>query len=282
MERFIDLHIHTTASDGTVAPAQVVAMARDLGLAAIAVTDHDTVAGVPEALAAGQALGVEVIPGVELNADYQGRDVHIVGLFLDTAAAGLTEATAWARDRRRERNEKIVAAMRADGLPISMEALEAEAPGAVLGRPHIAGWLVKQGLAADVPDAFRRWLNRGCPYYLPRERMSLTRAAEAIRSAGGVAVIAHPFQYGFEDTALDAFVRTAAQAGCQAMEVWYSGYGPDRQSVLLTLADRYGLAPSGGSDFHGERKPAVHMGTGIDGALRVPAGALDRLRALCR
>lgn len=282
MERFVDLHIHTTASDGTATPAEVAAMARDLGLAAIAVTDHDTVSGVPEALAAGQALGVEVIPGVELSADYQGRDVHIVGLYIDPDGPGLTDALTWARDRRAARNEKIVAAMAADGLPVSMEALEAENPGAVLGRPHIAGWLVKNGLAADVPDAFRRWLNRGRPYYLPRERMSLARAAEAIRSAGGVAVAAHPFQYGFDAGALDAFIRTAAGAGCRAVEVWYSEHGPAQRAAAMALAERYGLAPSGGSDFHGSRKPSIRMGTGIDGTLRVPASALDGLRAACR
>ncbi len=282
MERLVDLHIHTTASDGTLSPEQAVAMARDLGLAAIAITDHDTVAGVPEALAAGARLGPEVIPGAELSTDYLGRDVHILGLFIDPDGAGLADALAWSRDRRRARNEKIVAAMAADGFSISMEALQAAYPGAVLGRPHIAGWLVRQGLAADTADAFGRYLNKGCAYYLPRERISLDRAAEAIRSAGGIAVIAHPLQYGYDQPALERFLQRGKDAGCRAMEVWYSGYGPAQRELLLSLADRYGLAPSGGSDFHGDRKPSVRMGSGIDGTLRVPYAVLDGLRAACR
>ena len=282
MEHFVDLHVHTTASDGTVPPGQAVAMARDLGLAAVAITDHDTTAGLPEALAAGAKLGMEVISGVELSTDYQGRGVHIVGLFPDPDAPALAGLLDWARDRRAERNERIVAAMAADGMAISMEALEAANPGAVLGRPHIAAWLVKNGLAADVHDAFRRWLDKGRPYYLSRERAPLARAAEAIRSAGGVAVVAHPFKYHFDDQQLDAFIRFAAEAGCRAIEVWYSEHSPAQQAAAKALADRYGLAPSGGSDFHGDRKPAIRMGTGIDDTLRVPASVLDGLRAARR
>ena len=281
MERFVDLHIHTTASDGTLSPGQAVAMARDLGLAAVAVTDHDTVAGIPEALAAGERLGQQVIPGVELSADYLGRDVHILGLFTDPDGAGLAEALAWSRGQRQVRNEKIVAAMAADGLPISIQTLQAADPGAVLGRPHIAGWLVRNGLAADVDDAFRRYLNRGCPYYLPRERLRLDRAVGAIRSAGGVAVVAHPLQYGYDQPGLERFIRQAKDAGCRAMEVWYSGYGPAQRGRLLALADRYGLVPSGGSDFHGDRKPAISMGSGPDGTLHIPYGVLDGLRRVC-
>ena len=280
MEGLVDLHIHTTASDGTVPPREVVAMARALALAAIAITDHDTVSGVPEAAAAGKALGVEVIPGVEMSSDYRGRDTHILGLFVDPDAPSLTEALAWARDRRRERNEKIVAAMAADGLPISMEALRADDPDAVLGRPHLAGWLVKNGLAADVGDAFRRFLDRGRPYYLPRERMRLDRAAAAIVSAGGVAVIAHPFHYGFDADVLDGFIRAATDAGCRALEAYYPEHTPAQQAAALALADRYGLAVSGGSDFHGARKPAIHMGSGIDGSLRTPVSVLAGLRAV--
>lgn len=282
MERFVDLHIHTTASDGTVSPGEAVVMAHDLGLAAVAITDHDTVAGVPEALAAGERLGVEVIPGVELSADYLDRDVHIVGLFIDPDDPGLAGALAWSRDKRRERNEKLAAAMAADGLPISMDALRAAYPGAVLGRPHIAGWLAEHGLAADAADAFRRYLNKGRPYYLPRERMDLPGAVEAIRSAGGVAVIAHPFHYGFDPDALDAFVRAAVRAGCRAIEVHYSEHTPVRQAEAASLAKRYGLAASGGSDFHGAVKPAIRMGSGVDGTLRVPASVLDGLRAVRR
>ena len=282
MEKYIDLHIHTTASDGTLTPRQAVTLAGRLDLAAIAVTDHDTTAGLLEAMVAGAELGVEVIPGIELAADYRGRSVHILGYFIDPGAAWLQQALAWSVGRRDARNGQIVAAMKQDGFPISLEALQAEHPDAVLGRPHIAEWLMRHGYAASVEDAFRRWLNKGGPYYRPRERMTLRQAVQAIRGSGGLAGVAHPLQYGFPPAELEAFLLAAREAGCRALEAHYSKYGPDQQRDLCRTADRLGMALSGGSDFHGDRKPDIQMGSGIDGSLRVPYGVLERLRTLER
>ena len=278
MERLIDLHVHTTASDGTLTPRQTVALARETDLAAIAVTDHDTASGLAEALAAGEELGVEVVPGVEVSAGYLGQGVHILGYFIDPAAPALAEALDWFRRERERRNTAIVDAMAADGFPLSMDRLRASFPGAVLGRPHIASLLVKAGCASSVEEALTRWLNKGGVYYQPRRRMPLEQAVEAIRSAGGLAAIAHPLQYGYEGGALEAFIRACTEAGCRAMECVYSGYGPERRELLTGLAARFGLAVSGGSDFHGERKPRIRLGRGIDGEVRVPASALDELR----
>lgn len=282
MEKLVDLHIHTTASDGTLTPRQTVELARDLGLAAIAVTDHDTTAGLTPAMAAGAELGVEVIPGLEISAGYRDRGVHILGYFIDPAAPALSRALDWFVRERRERNERIVAALAADGFDISMQALEKAYPDTVLGRPHIADWLVRQGRAGDLDEAFDRWLNRGRPYYRPRRRMPMAQAVSAIRQAGGIASVAHPLQYRFVPAELEAFLLAARDAGCGALEAYYSKYGPAEQSALAETAARLGLALSGGSDFHGDRKPHIRMGSGIDGSLRVPYAVLDGLRALRR
>ena len=280
MEKLIDLHVHTTASDGTLSPRETAALDRKLGLAAIAVTDHDTAAGVDQALAAGAELGVEVVPGIELAAEYEGRSVHILGYFIDPSAPGLRQALDRLVRERERRNEKIVAALAADGFDISMDRLRGACPDAVLGRPHIAAWLARQGRAASVEDAFHRYLDRGRPYYRAREHMPLRQATGAIRAAGGLASAAHPLQYGFAPEALERFLLAAREAGCQALEACYSKYSPAEQQTLRRTADRLGLAVSGGSDFHGDRKPDIRMGSGIGGGLRVPYAVLEGLRAL--
>ena len=159
-----------------------------------------------------------------------------------------------------------------------MDELKAASPGAVLGRPHIASRLVQLGCAADVQDAFRRFLDRGRPYYRPRQHMPLAQAVAAIRDAGGVASAAHPLQYGFDPPALEAFLLAARAAGCQALEAYYSKYSPEEQAALASTAARLGLAVTGGSDFHGDRKPDIRMGSGIAGRLRVPYSVLEALR----
>ncbi len=276
----VDLHVHTTASDGTYTPGETVALAREIGLAAVAITDHDTGAGVEPALAAGRALGVEVIPGIELSAGYGSGGVHILGLFIDPDAAALRQALGWIVAERERRNREIVAAMAADGIPIRLERLRAAAgDGAVLGRPHIARWLAENGYVSAVSEAFDRYLGRGRPYYRPRRRIPLGDAVRCIRDAGGVAVIAHPYEYGFEGPAWEAFIRAAADAGCRGMECVYSGYTPDQIRALLDAAARYGLAVSGGSDFHGAVKPHIRLGWGVAGEVSVPASVLAGLRA---
>ncbi len=276
----IDLHIHTTASDGTDTPRQVVALAKSLGLRAIAVTDHDSVAGAAEAVTAGAALGVEVIPGIEISADYRGRSAHILGLFIDPAAPSLRPVLDWAVNERDARNEKILAAMEADGLPISLDALRQEYPDTVLGRPHMGEHLMRAGVVASVQEAFDRFLAEGRPYYRPRERMSMDRATEAIRGAGGLPIIAHPMQYGYAGVQWEAFIRAGVDAGCAGLEAYYSEHSGAQQMMLLQKAAELGLGVSGGSDYHGGRKPHIQMGSGIGGSLDVPYDVLEGLRTL--
>lgn len=280
MEKRIDLHIHTTASDGACTPREAVALARELDLAAIAVTDHDTAAGLAEAVAAGRELGVEVVPGIELAADYAGREVHILGYFIDPDAPAMAQALRWSREQRDARNQRIVEKLEAAGFPISMAALRERFPGAVIGRPHIGRYLAERGLAADLHDAIERYMRPGKPYYSPRVRMDVADAAAAIRSSGGVVSLAHPLQYGFDPAGLDAYLLAGKAAGAAALEAYYSEHSPAQTAMLLEKAAALGMAVSGGSDFHGANKAHIQMGSGIGGGLAVPAAVLEGLRRL--
>jgi hypothetical protein len=267
---FIDLHIHTTASDGTDTPAQVAEEAARLGLCQIAITDHDTMSGVAEARRAGEKLGLSVVGGIELSTDYRGEELHLLGYYLAPDAPGLLQVMDWNRESRLARNRRMVEKLHEAGCPISLEALEEANPGAVLGRPHIGEALVGCGWADSVGDAFRRYLSPGAPYYLPREKLPFHRGVAGILEAGGLPVLAHPLQYGFPQPELEQLTAYAAGLGVVGMEVYYSGYTQEDTARLLALARRHHLLPTGGSDYHGTRKPDIHLGTGT-GTLHVPA-----------
>ncbi len=275
----IDLHIHTTASDGTKTPSQVVELAKEQGLPIIAITDHDTMSGVAEAQAAGRRLGVEVIAGMEISTIYQGEDVHLLGYFLNPEAEKLEPVLDWNVQSREKRNQRIVAALQAEGCPISMEGLKAAHPGTVIGRPHIAGVLVSCGWAESITDAFQRYLSRGCPYYQDRPRMPFRQAVEALLEAGGVPVLAHPLQYQYVPEQLERFVAYGAACGVKGLEVYYTGYDQEQQALLKELGRRNGLVYTGGSDYHGDRKPWIQLGTGT-GDLRVPLECALRLKQI--
>lgn len=274
----IDLHIHTTASDGTLCPRDVVSLAAMQGLKAIALTDHDTMAGLQEAGEAGELLGVTIVPGIELSTDYQGKEVHLLGYFLNPEAPQLKEYMDWVQTARRARNEKIVEKLQKKGFDVTMSKLEADNSGAVLGRPHIAKRLVEIGAVDSVKEAFRRYLTRGRSCYVAREYISFADGAKLIRDCGGVAVLAHPLQYGFDRAALETLVKDAVAAKVTGMEIYYTGYTQSDMEKLFDLAEKYTLLPTGGSDFHGENKPGVQVGTG-DGKLAVPAYMLMMLAA---
>lgn len=273
----IDLHIHTTASDGTLSPAQVVRTAHELGLQAIAITDHDTVSGFGEAAAEGAELGLEVVPGLELSSRY-GRIIHILGYYVRTESPILGRVLESIVGERDERNRKIAALMAADGLAADYGEMKRRF-GPVIGRPHFGQLLVEQGKAESVPQAFARFLNKGQRYYLPRKMPSIERAVECIREAGGVPVLAHPYQYGLEEPALRQLIEHCMDHGLLGLECRYSSYSEEQSQALLSLAREYGLAPTGGSDFHGDSKPNIAIGSG-EGSLAVPASWLPPLRNL--
>ena len=275
--RTIDLHVHTGASDSTCSPAEVVRLAAETGLSAIAITDHDTAAGYPAAAEAGAALGVEVVPGIEISTRYFGA-VHILGYFIDPDSPELRPVLDWVVQDRDERNLKMVELMAADGLQVSYDQMR-ERFGEVVGRPHFAQILVELGMAKDVPDAFARFVEKGQKYYVGRHFLSIERSVEIIRLAGGVPVLAHPFQYRLDDAKLRELIEHCMESGLQGMECLYTGYSAEQSEYLLALAKEYGLQPTGGSDFHGANKPHIQLGRGT-GELRVPYEYLEKLKEL--
>ncbi len=272
----IDLHIHSTASDGTLNPRQIVELAKDSGLKAIAITDHDTAAGFAEAAAAGRELGVEVIPGIEISTKYLGP-IHILGYCIDPNSPELAPVLNWVIEDRDRRNAKMAQLMAADGLPVSYEDMKKRF-GNVIGRPHFGQILVELGLAKSVNDAFDRYIEKGQKYYMPRSFLSIESSIELICHAGGTAVLAHPFQYRRDDTALRALIEHCMESGLRGMECRYSGYSQEQVSYLEALADEYGLLKTGGSDFHGSNKPHIKLGSGINEELNVPYSFLQALK----
>ena len=271
----IDLHVHTTASDGTCPPAEVVRLACETGLSAIAVTDHDTAEGYREAAEAGRAAGLEVVPGIEISTRFTGA-VHILGYYIDPLSPELRPVLDWVVQDRDERNRKMAALMAADGLPVSYEEMHARF-GTVVGRPHFARVLVELGLADTVQEAFDRYVEKGRKYYVGRHFLSIARSIEIIRLAGGVPVLAHPFQYRLDDAQLRTLIEHCMDNGLLGMECRYTGYSEEQTAYLLALAKEYGLLSTGGSDFHGANKPHIRLGRGT-GTLAVPYDCLERLK----
>ena len=246
MER-IDLHVHTLASDGSDAPETVVRKAVAAGLRAVAITDHDTFAGLPEALAAGTARGIEVVPGVELSTVWGGEEVHLLGYYMDTDNAALRALMTRATDERNARNETMVQRLHDAGYPITMDDLHAAFPGqTVLGRPHIAALLVQRGCIPTVSDGMRGLLGRGKRFYVPRYNIPLEDSVHALRAAGGVPVVAHLFKYRFDDAQRTALLAAAADAGALGLEVRYTTYTPEQTAAAQALAGHFGLVPTGG------------------------------------
>ena len=256
--RRVDLHAHTDASDGVHAPAKVVRMAKDAVLAAVAITDHDTFAGIPEALAAGVELGVEVIPGVELSA-YEGKAaVHVVGLFINPAdpanAAGLAKVEAF-REYRETRMHTMIERLRGIGVEVDPEEVTAESGGGAVGRPHLAAVLVRRGFVADANEAFGRWLGNDGPVYVRKKEMTPEEAIALVNELGGLAVLAHP-----GTSRIDERFRELKAAGLEALEVWHPKHNRADERHYAKLAARHWLLASGGSDFHGEGRTEARLG----------------------
>ena len=274
----IDLHVHTATSDGTYRPAEIVSLAAGLGLSAVAITDHDTAAGYREAAEAGVRFGLEVVPGIEISTTYFGA-VHILGYFIDIHAPAMREALDWIAREWEERNRRLTEMFVADGIDMTMEALEAEYPGSVIGRPHMAEFLMRRGYTRSVKESFDKYLGEDRKYFLPKRRPSFARAVEVILASGGVPVLAHPLQYRYPQNEVIEMIEYARACGIRALECYYSEHSPEDQAWLLSRAEHYGLGVSGGSDFHGTRKTHIALGTGM-GDLAVPYSVLENLKAL--
>jgi hypothetical protein len=246
----IDLHLHTTASDGRLSPAQLVARARASGLTTIAVTDHDTVAAIAEATEVARAAGIRVVPGIEVTAVDDGRDVHMLGYFFDPQSETLAAVLEHQRALRVSRVREIGARLAALGMVIDVESVllaAAARPGSSVGRPQVARELVRAGYVASVQDAFDKWLATGRPAFITRTGPSPATIVDAIHDAGGLASMAHPGV-----TRRDELIGPLAEHGLDAIEVYHSDHAPEDQQHYLMIAKRRNLLVSGGSDFHGE------------------------------
>jgi len=275
----IDLHTHSTASDGTLEPAAVVDLAAERQLTALALTDHDTLAGLPAALAQGKKRGLEVVPGVELGIEWSGPgQMHLLGYCFRPDDAGLRERLRWLRDRRRERAQRIVEKLNAVGIAITLAQVEAAAGGEAIGRPHVARALIEAGVVSSIGEAFGRFLSPGRPGYEDKDELTPEQAIQLIRSAGGVAVVAHPVTLKLKGAALEAFLKELVGYGLEGLEAVWSGHSPEQMRELQALADKLGLVTTGGSDFHGDNKPDIQLGAGRHGNVQVPDSVLAALR----
>ena len=277
-----DLHTHSTASDGTKRPAEVVRIAKRIGLRAMALTDHDTLAGIEEAATEAKHLGVELIPGCEISLDGVPGTFHMTGLGVDPSDRVLRERLDFVREGREGRNEEIAKKLVGLGINLTMDEVAAEAGGDVVGRPHFARVLVKRGVVKDFREAFDRYLGKGKAAYADRERLPLADAIGAIHGAGGAAVLAHPYTIGLDgDAAFEAWLRSMAAAGLDGLETVYTEHSAADQSRFAGMAARCGLLESGGSDYHGDNKAGTEVGVG-KGGLRIPYLLWERLRDRAR
>ncbi len=273
----LDLHTHSTASDGSLSPAALVQLAKKINLTAIALCDHDTTSGLTEANSTAEQIGQEFVPGIELSATWQDITVHIVGLYVNPENSTLQEILSRTRCMRNERNPRIIAALQRLGIDITMVDVTSDVQGDAVGRPHIARQLIRKGVVKSTDEAFKKYLGAGAPAHVPKERLHASMAIETIRKAGGVPILAHPHQTSLPTAALDPFVGELTDLGLLGIEVFCSGYNSNRVAAYTRIARRHGLVRSGGSDFHGSAKPLIRLGRGI-GNLYIRDDLLDPIK----
>ena len=273
----IDLHLHSTRSDGSASPREIVDLAVEAGCSAIALTDHDGLAGVDEAQQRADEVGIGFVAGCEVSCTDVHGTIHLLGYFVEPGGA-LDGTLARLREDRARRNDELLDKLRWLGAPLDRAALATEAGGGVIGRPHFAALLVQNGHAASIEDAFNRYLGEGRAAYVPRASIPPSEVIDLARADGAVIALAHPLSTGLDPTALARYVASLAERGLVGLESIYAGYDPDSRAALVALARRVGLVPTGGSDFHGRYKPGLSVGSGR-GDLCVPDEVLDELAA---
>ncbi|OAG28772.1 phosphoesterase [Thermodesulfatator autotrophicus] len=273
----IDLHTHSTASDGTLTPGDLIKEAKKAGLSAIALTDHDTVAGLAEAQEMAQSLQIAFVPGVEISVKFEGPGhCHLLGYFIDYENGVLKETLASLHEARAKRNILMVEKLKSLGIDISIEELEKMAEGGEIGRPHMAKILVQKGIVKDFDEAFEKYLGKGKLAYVPKARLEAEEAIKIIHKAGGLVSLAHPYYLGLDEDALISYVAGLKNKGLDAIEAYYTDHDKAFTQFCLELAQRFSLLVSGGSDFHGTNKPEIKLGVG-KGNLRVPIEVYERL-----
>ncbi len=274
-----DLHTHTTASDGSDTPSELVQLAKKKGLSALAVTDHDTLDGLPKALKKGYELDLRVIPGVELSVVPPQGNMHVLGYYIDLESQELHKVLKMVQEARAQRNPKILKRLSELGYPLSMDELDEIANGGQIGRPHIARAMVAKGYVKSVSQAFEKFLKKDAPAYVPKSILLPEQAVKAIHQAGGVAVLAHPISLDFKTYArLEELVDTFVNEGFDGIECYYSEHSQELTNFCIDLCKKYDLLITGGSDYHGRAKPHISLGSGR-GNLCVPDWCAEELEA---
>ncbi len=270
----VDLHMHSTASDGRYSPTELVSRAAAAGLAVMAITDHDTVDGIPIALQAARGFsGLTVVPGVEISTDVPQGEVHLLGYYIDCNNEELRQKLAEMRVSRLERAQGMLAKLKSLGMPLEWERVRQIAGSGSVGRPHIAQAMLEKGYISSIREAFNRYLGWGGPAYVERKKLTPEEAVELVLRASGIPVLAHPYTVpGTED-----LVASLHKKGLAGIEAYYAGYSTEQINSLLVLAERYNLIPTGGSDFHGLEASEAALG-GVD----VPLQSAERLADLAR
>ncbi|WP_349669549.1 PHP domain-containing protein [Lacrimispora sp.] len=276
---FIDLHVHSNASDGTLTPASVVELAAQKGLSAIALTDHDTIEGIPEALEAAKSLPLEVIPGIELSCVYLGEEIHILGLYVDPADKNFITETDTLKDIRMKRNTEMIHRFQNAGIDITLSEVQAGNPDTVITRAHFARVLLEKGYVKNMDQAFKKYLSYSGPYCPRKEKITPEHAMKILHDCNASPVLAHPCQYHLGDKKTEELVSYLKEMGLHGLEVYHSSNNQYESGKLKKLAKKYQLFPTGGSDFHGTNKPDIDLGTGR-GGLRISALLLDDIKRI--
>ncbi|MFH1147880.1 MAG: PHP domain-containing protein [Pseudomonadota bacterium] len=274
---YIDLHCHSTASDGSLSPGDLVRMGRDKGLKAIAITDHDTVEGVPAALEAGIELGFEVVPGVEISAEMSFGTMHILGYYVDHNAPGILVPLNTLQNSRETRNHEIVKKLRSMHMEITYDEVLGLAQDGQVGRPHFARLLLQKGFVSTIQDAFDNYLKKGRPAYVDKFRFDPAEAIRIIKDAGGMAVLAHPGSLRKSPADLETLVSELKSAGLNGLEVIYSDHTNEQTRQYQKICSKFGLLATGGTDYHGSYKPEIAIGRGR-GGLRIPYELLAEMK----
>jgi predicted metal-dependent phosphoesterase TrpH len=274
---YVDLHTHSTASDGTLPPAVLVRLAHDRELSALSLTDHDTIDGIAEAAAEAEKIGIDFLPGIEISAEYpRPGTMHLLGYGVDPINPTLKNLTTTLIAGRDNRNPKMVAKLNELGVKVTMQEWHDEAKGTVLGRPQLAAILHRKGYVSSIKQAFDKYLGQGAPAYFDKERLTPKQAIEMIHQSGGVPVLAHPVQLRYEnDAQLERILRDLIDLGLAGIEVIHSDHDAQRVQKFTALADKFSLLKTGGSDFHGTNKPSVELG--LANGRRIPRQWFDAL-----
>lgn len=276
---FIDLHVHSNASDGSFTPSQVAGLALDAGLRAIALTDHDTIDGISEIMDYTKDKPLEVVPGIELSCYYQNREVHILGFYVDYENPALNCELAVLKQAREGRNIKMIELMQKDGLPITMEKLLHGNPDSVITRAHFARVLVEEGVCKDKETAFRKYIGIGCKYYLPKPQVTCETAMHILTTYSKAAFLAHPLLYHLGYRQIEELLGYLKSLGLKGLEAYHSSNNAYESDKLRQIAQTLDLGISGGSDFHGIIKPNIQLGVGR-GNMRIPYRLLEHIKTL--